>query len=425
MTMFKEEIKNIFNKSIIKLESIGNTCTFYDLLKTNLHPAILQYISAELDYVVFEDRLKFSESTLINYKDTTFNESFNIIADDVKKNKVFEKEYFIKLILYAVSFNINFITQPIETVKKFLFDGKEIKTKTEIAKTINYFYYYDYLRKAVQLFLDKSKDKIKLVEFNSYIDKVEEKLRTKYIRNVIKTFVNSISDFWKNIGNENIILSTNVVEVFLNEMKLDRARDKFLDEFTNRSGKLSDIKDIKIFFDFLFQGIFYSTSRITSESVKPTEKIIQHEEKVLTKEQTLKFEEESIVDGDEEELEVIYDLDETKDEIIEKNVINESHIKDEQVYEFGDAEYANIINDSIQGILSKKKINKVIEEVFDDDTESFIQTVERLLTNNTQDEAFIIIDKLFNSKGLKSNSRLAKIFKKTIAEYIDRVHNVR
>ncbi|MBN1638074.1 MAG: hypothetical protein JW866_03850 [Ignavibacteriales bacterium] len=421
--MFKEEIKNLYNENISKLKSIDEECTFYDLLKTTLHPAILQYISAELDYVVFEDRLKFSDSTLISYKENTFNESFAIVADEVKKNKRFKKEYFHKLILYAISFNVNFLIQQVNTIKIFLFDDKEKKNKTEIEKTLNYFFYYDYLRKAIWLFLEKTKEEISFKEFSNFIENVEEKLRTKYIRKVIKAFLNSITDFWNKDKSENVILSTNIIDSFLQSMKLEWARQKFREEFLEHSGKLCDVKDVKIFFDSLLPGLFYSSSNIVKESVKHTEKKIFSDESVYEQKRELKRkdDEQIEIEKDNEELEVVYDLDDNDDEIIEKSRINKTDIRDDQLYEFGDSDYVNAINDSIQEILSKKKINKVIEEVFDDDSELFIQTVERMLTHNNQKEALLIIDKLFKLKDLKPSSRLAKVFKKIISEYIDRV----
>jgi len=56
--MFEKEIKFISDFSLNKLKSFGSFVTFEKLSTTDLHPAIIAYISAELDYMIFRDRKK-------------------------------------------------------------------------------------------------------------------------------------------------------------------------------------------------------------------------------------------------------------------------------------------------------------------------------------------------------------------------------
>ena len=56
--MFEREIQFIYDFSHNKIKSLGSFITFSQLKSTELHPAILQYISAEIDFYIFEDRQK-------------------------------------------------------------------------------------------------------------------------------------------------------------------------------------------------------------------------------------------------------------------------------------------------------------------------------------------------------------------------------
>ena len=56
--MFEKEIKFISDFCLNKVKGLGSFFTYEKLAGTDLHPAILRYISAELDYMIYSDRKK-------------------------------------------------------------------------------------------------------------------------------------------------------------------------------------------------------------------------------------------------------------------------------------------------------------------------------------------------------------------------------
>ena len=56
--MFEKEIKFISDFCLNKVKGLGSFFTYDKLAGTDLHPAILRYISAELDYMIYADRKK-------------------------------------------------------------------------------------------------------------------------------------------------------------------------------------------------------------------------------------------------------------------------------------------------------------------------------------------------------------------------------
>ncbi len=56
--MFEKEIKFIGDFSFNQVRSLGNTFTLDKIIATGIHPAIVQYISAELEYMIYSDRQK-------------------------------------------------------------------------------------------------------------------------------------------------------------------------------------------------------------------------------------------------------------------------------------------------------------------------------------------------------------------------------
>ena len=98
--MFEREIQFIYDFSHNKVKNLGSFITFSELKSTDLHPAILQYISAEIDFYIFEDRQKLLKDSLFDYSGDTINTYFLHISEEIKKVKKFSQSYIEKLILH-------------------------------------------------------------------------------------------------------------------------------------------------------------------------------------------------------------------------------------------------------------------------------------------------------------------------------------
>jgi len=144
--MFEKEIKFISDFSLNKLKSFGSFVTFKKLSSTDLHPAIVSYISAELDYMIFRDRKKLLEDSIFDYSGREIADHFNVIAAELKQNKKISISDVHKLITQAVSFNINYVVRPKWSLTKLIYNDQDFVSVDELERMLNYLYYYDYVK---------------------------------------------------------------------------------------------------------------------------------------------------------------------------------------------------------------------------------------------------------------------------------------
>lgn len=185
--MFEKEIEFIYKYNLNKIKHLGSFITYEQLVLTNLHPALLQYLSAEIDFLIFEDRQKLLKDSLFDYSGEKITEYFAQIGEEIKRTRKFSIEYLSKLLLHAASFNANFIIRPKWSLMQFVFENENELSKqiTEVKQILNYLYYYPYLKRLLINFFDKKRmisithsefeellDKIDTISFDSNFDKV-------------------------------------------------------------------------------------------------------------------------------------------------------------------------------------------------------------------------------------------------------------
>lgn len=216
--MFEKEIKFINDLTISKLNGLGEFISLAQIKSAGIHPAVVKYIEAEIDYLIYEDRLKILKNSIFDYSGKKVEEHFKSIAAEIKKNKKFSQDYIQKLVLHSVSFNLNFLTKPNWSIARFLFDGSEEKSTADILNILNYLHYYDYLKKIIASYLEKKKllkfSKSQLEELLVKIDQVGTESNTLPI---IETAVKSISDFFNFYELKKTSINLNTVQLFLKD----------------------------------------------------------------------------------------------------------------------------------------------------------------------------------------------------------------
>ncbi|MCZ7613994.1 MAG: hypothetical protein M5T52_10815 [Ignavibacteriaceae bacterium] len=85
--MFEKEIKFIGDFSFNQVRSLGNTFTLDKIIATGIHPAIVQYISAELEYMIYSDRQKLLQQSYFDYTGKEISDHFQKISSEIKKQK--------------------------------------------------------------------------------------------------------------------------------------------------------------------------------------------------------------------------------------------------------------------------------------------------------------------------------------------------
>ncbi len=155
--MFEKEIKFITDFSLNKIKKLGAFFTFEQLRSLDLHPAIIRYINAELDYLIFQDRKKLLKKSAFDYSDQKIQQYLDAISEEIKKNKSISFEDAKSLVMQAASFTANYIVRPKWSLTKFIYNEDQLKSTDEIKLSLNYLYYYEYLKKCSAFFFRKEK----------------------------------------------------------------------------------------------------------------------------------------------------------------------------------------------------------------------------------------------------------------------------
>lgn len=242
--MFEREIKFIYDFNLNKVNKLGPYFTFEQLQNADLHPAILHYISAEIDYLVFEDRQKLLKNSVFDYSGEKISYHFAMITEELKKIKRFSLEYIAKLILHSTSFTINFLVRPKWTLTRFIFDESKHKTTNEIKQILNYVYYYKYLKTIIITYINSKKIlSMNVEEFEELLNKTDRLSLESNFKGVLLNSFNSMAEFF-NIGQmQKTRIPLTAVELFLEEKDLPNHLQKITDMFGTDENAIYHISD--------------------------------------------------------------------------------------------------------------------------------------------------------------------------------------
>ncbi|MGB5288552.1 MAG: hypothetical protein WBN42_08660, partial [Ignavibacteriaceae bacterium] len=175
--MFEKEIKFIGDFCFNKVRNLGNVFTLDKIIATEIHPAIVQYISAELDYMIYSDRRKLLQQSYFDYTGKEISDHFKRISSEIKRNKKISLDDSKKLIFQAVSFNINYLVRPKWSLTKLIFNDQPVISVEEMKMMLNYLFYYDYFKYVLIGYITKRNlVQISSTEFDLILDKIDREL---------------------------------------------------------------------------------------------------------------------------------------------------------------------------------------------------------------------------------------------------------
>ena len=372
--MFEKEIKFISDFCLNKVKGLGSFFTYEKLAGTDLHPAILRYISAELDYMIYTDRKKLLQNSYFDYSGKEIFQRFHEISAEIKKTKKISIEDVKKLIVQAVSFNANYVVKPKWSLTKLIYHDLKYVSADELEMMLNYVYYYDYIKNVLAAYLSKRKIvQLSATEFDLILNKIDRELFKSNADQLIYNALKSIGDFFNIGGLDKTKVSPIAVEILLKEKNLVNYLLKLRRALPVAEGakKEYDIEDI--------QKVLLSTTPVEPETDKA-----EVEEKLESDEQT-----ESTPD-DEESLKVEEkDVDEEPEEVTEehKKVIDEEtelrtlgQLADDHAAELENAEMSDILNSEEEKLI--EMYEKELEEL---DVES---SGEKAIDGTSAEELF-------------------------------------
>lgn len=219
--MFEKEIQFITDFNLNKIKKLGSFFTLEDLTKAKVHPALVQYISAEIDYLIFLDRQNLLQKSVFDYSGTEIAMHFLAISQEIKKNKLLPYEEVKKIIQQAVTFQLTYLLRPVWTLKKFVFDTTEVRSQDEVKLFFNYIYFYDYYKKIFLTILEKKQLlTVSIYEFEALLEKIQKQLLEQQMKNILENALIDMAEFL-NIGEvTKTKLSIEILEIFLKDKKL-------------------------------------------------------------------------------------------------------------------------------------------------------------------------------------------------------------
>jgi len=219
--MFEKEIQFITDFNLNKIKRLGSFFTLEDLTKARIHPAVVQYISAEIDYLIYLDRQNLMQKSVFDYSGPEIAKHFLEISAEIKKQKLLPYEEVKKIVQQAVSFHITFLLRPVWTLKKFVYDNAEVRSHEEVKLFFNYIYFYDYYKKIFLAILEKKQLlTISVYEFEALLEKIQIQLFDQQIKNILENALVEMAEFLNTGEVTRTRLSIETLEIFLKDKKL-------------------------------------------------------------------------------------------------------------------------------------------------------------------------------------------------------------
>lgn len=246
LTMFEKEIRFIYDFNLNKVKQLGANFTFQALAAAPMHPAIIQYISAEIDYLIYEDRRNLIQHSSFDYSGEEINRYFLLINEEIKKQKKLSLDYIDQLILQAASFTVNFLARPGWSLTKLVFDKEDTIEVSEALQIINYIHYYEYLKNiSGKYFRKKNLETISRAEFELLLENIDREVFEKYSEKLLDKVLFSMGDFFNTGSMHKTNIPLVALEMFLNEKKLENYIRRISDAFYPDPKGSYDITEIK------------------------------------------------------------------------------------------------------------------------------------------------------------------------------------
>ena len=219
--MFEKEIKFIGDFCFNQVKSLGSNFTLDKITNAGVHPAVVQYISAELEFMIYSDRRKLLQQSYFDYAGKEISHHFQKISGEIKKHKKISIEDSKKLIFQAVSFNINYLVRPRWSLIKLIFNDQPVISVEEMRMMLNYLYYYEYFKKVLNGYISKRNlVQISSTEFDILLNKIDNELINSNQHQVITNSFTSMGDFFNVGGVDKNRLPLSAVEIFCKEKNL-------------------------------------------------------------------------------------------------------------------------------------------------------------------------------------------------------------
>jgi hypothetical protein len=462
--MFEKEIKFIVDYTLNKLRKEAAHINMGRLLNSSVHPAIVKYCSAEISTQIRKDRDKLLHESFFDYSGNEVNKYLNMITEEIKNNYKMKGEDLKKLIIKAVSFNINYVVRPGWTLSKFIYNEEKEKTIKEVLNYFSYVYYYDYQIQVLSAFIMKRKiQTLSQDEFGMITSKIDKEVITSNRKEVLRDGIGSIADFFNEGGINKDKVSPYLIEYYLRDKKFNDAADILKTAYSNDDKQKYPVRDIiSKLSEALKEVIELPDKPEPAAHPEPeTDPRVSEEERsgiriapvsqenddyqftlsdLLKRSEELKVStgeyknQENTTDSDEgEDVKFTPQAEENEDvkmgekeEASEKDkekalkyYIREETPEPEETTIQSIGMYNLHQKNDIFNFLSKKEIDRIVESVFNEGQDEFAATMDRITDCKTYEDASSILKKVFQTYRVNPYSKDAIMLTTAIANYFN------
>lgn len=442
--MFEERINSIIRYNLNKLENLGSVVSFKDLETNDFSESLLNYISADLEYEVYKKHFLNNESGF-KYSSNAVISAVSLLTGDLKNSVDLKKINIEETIKSGVKDLINYLSLPNRTLLSFVFKREQEIEVNDLYFKLNYFSYYDHIRKAVNAyFLKKRASVVTASQFSELLGRIDALVAEYEKEKVVSMAIKSISDFYNQETKKYSYINCQALERFFKEREFYDEIKKLSDDLDIDNTTECRIYDIYKSLGFELEAAEYLDLK---ETEKETADFVMEEEMDFETEQELKPEdhEEKIPVEPDDEISKSKDtfvVDEKNQEIIfqdEIDKITEENPEEEKIEieekKNSDAETEKRLRKEKQQkeevyleeksgidlfeLFKNKNVSKIVTTVFHNDVDDFASAVEKLNECNNYEDAMTELEKILAARRVKPKSKEAVLFQEMIGEYFE------
>lgn len=410
--MFKEKVFELLDLNLSKVVLKDDSISYKNILDSNIHPAIKNYIKAEIKLFFSRDKSVIKKKSVFNYESSKIDFLFSQIFDELIKITKLTSEELNNLFLQAISFNLSHLIKPNWSLKKLIFNDKKSVSKNDFLFLIDYAYFFPYQKSILIKYFNKlNNNSIDVEKFDDVIIKIDKKLFDENKQGILLDFFNSCSDFINNSKEEH--LSIDPILAFLTNKNLESDLAKLKNYIDNnqiikvtfnelqkvlidKDDKDESIQSAVVVDSDENENIF--SEEENSELINP-HSASDNKDKIKTKSVEIG---ENLSLFDEEEFNSKQD-----DSLIKKDnglTIPLSLDNLNSTSENQPAKQKRTAADLFE-FLTRKEINRIQDNLFNSDSEDFIIVIEKLISSDSYADSLIVLDKIVKSYQMNESSK--------------------
>lgn len=147
--MYQKKIDSIKESALQIVSAFPEQIHFRDFLRSGIHPAIKKYVIADLRLRIYNERRFLYENSRFNYDDSVVKILLNKIDARLEENYIFQKETLQRSVNLGIYFNASYIIRPVKTIQRLIFSTQTERSISEIEYWLEHVYYYSFVINAI------------------------------------------------------------------------------------------------------------------------------------------------------------------------------------------------------------------------------------------------------------------------------------